>query len=270
MINVIKIEELNELSTLKAEYINQATAPLDAMWLCGFVPMATHFGFYNNEELIGFCCVNSDGYLLQFYVNQRHYVHAADIFTSVISKIESPVGKVNGAFASTAESHYFSLCLDEQQEMQVNGFMYQQVKALTTPQDSYLTMAVATLDQLSEFVEFAKENIGAPEEWVSGYYANLISRQELFGHWNGSQLIAAGERRLFNEHQTNYADLGMVVATSERGKGLGAQVLRYLVALTNSQGLTAMCSTEKSNIASQKAITHAGFSSSHRIVQFDF
>ena len=86
MINVIKIEELNELSTLKAEYINQATAPLDGMWLCGFVPMATHFGFYNNEELIGFCCVNSDGYLLQFYVNQRHYVHAADIFTSVLAK----------------------------------------------------------------------------------------------------------------------------------------------------------------------------------------
>ncbi|MEZ9417968.1 GNAT family N-acetyltransferase, partial [Vibrio sp. 10N.286.49.E1] len=34
--------------------------------------------------------------------------------------------------------------------------------------------------------------------------------------------------------------------------------------------LEAMCSTESSNIGAQKAITRAGLSSKHRILQFDF
>lgn len=33
-----------ELQTLKEGYIQQCTAPLDGMWLTGFVPMAAHFG----------------------------------------------------------------------------------------------------------------------------------------------------------------------------------------------------------------------------------
>ncbi|MGR6861775.1 GNAT family N-acetyltransferase [Aliivibrio salmonicida] len=269
MINIIKIEQLNELSTLKTEYINQATAPLDGMWLCGFVPMAEHFGFYKDDVLIGFCCINSDGYLLQFYVNQSNHTLAEDIFTSVINKENTLIGDVNGAFSSTAETHYLSLCLDHAAKNQVNTLMFQQIEK-AVKQETYLPMVVATVEQLTEFVEFAKANIGAPEEWVTGYYANLISRQELFGYWKNNELLAAGECRLFDEHQTDYADLGMVVAESERGKSIATQVLTYLISLANSKGLTAMCSTEKTNIASQKAITRAGLISSHRIVQFTF
>ena len=269
MINIIKIEQLEKLNELKAEYIKQATAPLDGMWLCGFVPMADHFGFYKNEELIGFCCINSDGYLLQFYVNQPNHALADDIFTSILNKENGVIGDVTGAFSSTAETHYLSLCLDHAAKTQVNTLMYQQIEK-EVKQKTDLPMAAATAEQLAEFVEFAKANIGAPEEWVTGYYANLISRQELFGYWKNNELLAAGECRLFNEHQTDHADLGMVVAESERGQGIAAQVLTYLIALANGKGLTAMCSTEKTNIASQKAITRSGLTSSHRIVQFDF
>lgn len=269
MITIEKIEQLEELSTLKKEYIKQATAPLDGMWLCGFVPMADHFGFYKNEELIGFCCLNSDSYLLQFYVNQPNQALADDIFTSIINKENQLIGDVIGAFSSTAETHYLSLCLDHAAKTQVNTLMYQQIEK-AVKQKTDLPMAAATVEQLAEFVEFAKTNIGAPEEWVTGYYANLISRQELFGYWKNNELLAAGECRLFDEYQTEYADLGMVVAESERGQGIATQVLTYLIALANGKGLIAMCSTEKTNIASQKAITRAGLTSSHRIVQFDF
>ena len=179
------------------------------------------------------------------------------------------VGAVIGAFSSTAETHYLSLCLDHAAKTQVNTLMYQQIEK-AVKQKTDLPMAAATVEQLAEFVEFAKANIGAPEEWVTGYYANLISRKELFGYWKNNKLLAAGECRLFDEHQTEYADLGMIVAESERGQGIATQVLTYLIALANGKGLTAMCSTEKTNIASQKAITRAGLTSSHRIVQFDF
>lgn len=269
MITIVKIEQLEELSELKAKYIEQAIAPLDGMWLCGFVPMATHFGFYTEGNLIGFCCINADGYLLQYYMKPESCSDSSSTFAAIINKETSPCGEVKGAFCSTAEIPYVSLCLDHAANSQVNALMFQQVSE-SVKHDTYLPMMLATIDQLSEFVEFAKANIGAPEEWVTGYYANLISRQELFGYWKGKELVAAGECRLFDEYQTEYADLGMVVAEPERGQGIATQVLTYLIALANGKGLTAMCSTEKTNIASQKAITRAGLTSSHRIVKFDF
>ena len=68
MIQTKKVELLVHLSDLKQQYIDQTTAPLDGMWLTGFVPMASHFGFYENQELVGYYCINNDGYLLQFYL----------------------------------------------------------------------------------------------------------------------------------------------------------------------------------------------------------
>nr|WP_242065921.1 hypothetical protein [Moritella sp. F3] len=40
------MEALTQLDALKFQYLDSTTEPLDGMWLCGFLPMATHYGFY--------------------------------------------------------------------------------------------------------------------------------------------------------------------------------------------------------------------------------
>ena len=105
---------------------------------------------------------------------------------------------------------------------------------------------------------------------VNGYYGELIKRKELQGYRKEGQLLAVGECRLFDEHQSDYADLGMIVAQSMRGQGIAKKVLHWLTTLASSKGLKSMCSTESDNIAAQKAIASAGFVSANRIVQFEF
>ncbi len=112
MIETIKIEVIEQLTELKQQYIDQTTAPLDGMWLCGFVPMASHFGFYDKKQLVGYCCVNDEGYLLQFYLRPDVQDQASQLFYDVLNQKNSPNEKINGAFVSTAESQYLSLCLD--------------------------------------------------------------------------------------------------------------------------------------------------------------
>lgn len=270
MLEIRKMDSVAPLSKLKHEYLEQAVAPLDGMWLLGFVPQASHFGFYLDNQLLGFCCINSDGYLLQFYLNPSSNAQSSDLFTLITEQNSAVIGKVNGAFVSTAEPSYLSLCLDRYSRFNVNALMYQTVAIDTPAMNTNLAMTVAIDVQLSQFVEFAKANIGAPEEWVSGYYANLISRRELFGHWVDNQLIATGECRLFDGFQKGNADLGMIVAPSERGKGLATQVMAFLIAHAQRNGLHPICSTEKSNIAAQKAISRAGLTAKHRILQFEY
>ena len=58
MFRIKKIKELSVLDTLKEEYFSVASSPLDGMWHFGFVPLAEHFGFYHEENLVGFFCVD--------------------------------------------------------------------------------------------------------------------------------------------------------------------------------------------------------------------
>jgi len=269
MLEIRVIDKIEVLSSLKKQYLAQTTAPLDGMWLCGFVPMANHFGFYDDEMLCGYCCINDDSFLLQFYILPEYKLYQADIFLSIVLGKLDLVGKLQGAFVSTAEPEYLSLCLDHFSKFTVNALMYQKDNDLTSAQEKKLSMVPAKAEQLMTFVEFAKNNIGASEQWVTGYYDNLISRTELFGYWQGDSLIAVGECRVFDEVQIGYADLGMVVAESERGKGIATQVLSFLINHAQQNVLKPLCSTESNNIAAQKAITGAGLYSSNRIIQFE-
>lgn len=270
MIKIKNIESLSELSQLKQAYFEQSSAPLDGMWHFGFAPMAKHFGFYFNEDLVGFCCINEDEYMLQFYLQSDYQIHSQQLFTLIAQQNSAIIGNIKGAFVSTAEPHYLSLCLDNSSTFTVNALMYQQTLEITNSQNKPVELQLATTTQLAEFVQFAATNIGAPEQWLNGYYGNLIARKELFGYWNDTQLLAAGECRLFDHYQTEYADLGVIVSQSERGQGIAKGVLSALVKYAANKGLTAMCSTESDNIAAQKAISSVGFLSTNRIVQFEF
>ena len=130
-------------------------------------------------------------------------------------------------------------------------------------------MRLVTEPQLEEAVEHCIASIGAPREWLAGYLGGLISKQELFGAWDDDELIATGESRLSDENQAGYADLGVIVAPSQRGRGLATRVLQELVARNDGLGLRSICSTESGNRAAQTAIRRAGFRARNRIVQFD-
>ena len=123
--------------------------------------------------------------------------------------------------------------------------------------------------ELNKAVEFGVNAIGADAGWLEGYYMELIARGELYGLWQDSDLIAAGELRL-SASQKNIADVGVVVSQNHRVQGLATNVLRQLIHSARKLGLNAICSTESDNIAAQKAITKSGFTSYHQILDISF
>jgi len=270
MLTIKKITQLNELSELKQAYFSQSTSPLDGMWHFGFVPMAAHYGFYDEKKLVGFCCVKSDGYMLQFYLPNDLHSQINDLFALIIQGKESVIGDINGAFVSTAEPQYLSLCFDNLPTISVNALMYQHMGVNQVNDVHSIEMTLADTSQLEPLVAFAVNAISAPKEWLMGYYRHLIERQELWFYAVNQEIAATGECRRFDDIQTQYVDLGVIVAPTQRNQGLATRVLNHLVELAKCQGLKAICSTESANLGAQKAIAKAGFFAPHRIVQFDF
>lgn len=253
------------LSELKRAYIERTVAPLDGMWLNAFVAQASHFGFYRQSDLHGFCCTNQDGRLLQFYVDSSMSQSTAEIFESLFV---SDIVSASGAFVSTAEPHYLSLCLDKFTSYEVNALMYQLNDSFTSEDFVAVTLEKLSDSDLEYASAFAHSAIGAPLEWLSGYFANLIARGELFGVRLSGKLVATGECRGSELYQPHVADVGVIVAEQERSKGLATSVLGALVLIAKQRGLEPICSTEKSNVAAQKAIIKAGFVAENRILEF--
>jgi hypothetical protein len=255
-----------QLSALKHAYVSRTTAPLDGMWLNGFVTQADHYGFYQEDNLQGFCCVNQQGFLLQFYLADVLVESTSSVFKSLF---EGGARLASGAFVSTAEPHYLSLCLDYFTSFEVNSLMYQlgSKQTIVGVNSSRLERVVGS--DLDKAVVFAHDAIGAPKEWLSAYFTNLIERGELFGGSLDGQLIATGECRVSDPYFPKVADIGVIVAKQERSKGLATAVLQDLVSIAQQGGFDVICSTEKSNIAAQKAIARAGFVADNRILKFE-
>lgn len=252
------------VSDLKRDYLAQLTSPLDGMWEA-FGGMADHYGIIRDEKTIGYGALNSDQKLLQFYVEPGH--DPAPIFTKFIEML-----RVAGAIVSTGDPRFLSLCMDHQGAIQVNALQYHiegdsPLKSAHFPPQT--TFRPIKSDELSVAVDYAVETLGANVNWLTGYFANLIDRAELFGLWQGDALMATGECRV-SESQRPYADLGMTVAQSHRKQGLATNILRQLLAHCRKRDLSPICSTERENIAAQKAIMKAGFVSDHRILDIAF
>lgn len=270
MITIQQEDSIEVLQILKAGYLQQTTAPLDGMWLVGFVPMAKHYGFYADSELIGYCCVNDEGFVLQFYLAAGHETEASELFTSIVTNQNDTVGEIHGAITSTAEPLMLSYCADAFAKISVNALMYifPEVTTTSNPSDNNIALSLISENELEKAVDFAHEAIGAPKEWLAGYYGNLIQREELFGHWDNETLAATGECRLFDGYQSEYADLGVIVSAAHRGKGIATKVIKQLIAYARAKELRPICSTEKGNAGAQKAISRAGFIAHHRIIEF--
>lgn len=252
------------LSALKAEYRATVDAPLDGMWEA-FTGMADHFSIIKNGTVIGYCAVNSEQKLLQFFVPGA--ANAPGAFQQAIDQLN-----ITGAIVSTAEATFHSNCTGHQTSVTEHAIKYHVSDGTTCinarfPMDA--TFRPLGAPNLQPAVDFAVATLGADAGWLETYFGGLIERDELFGLFEENNLIATGECRP-SHTQFGFADVGMIVGIDHRGKGIATNMLRQLIQESTVLGLKPICSTEQSNIPAQKAITNAGFTAYHRILEVTF
>lgn len=254
----------DEIAHLKREYLSTLSAPLDGMWET-FADMATKWLFTQDEKPAGYAAVNGNRQMLQFFLQERF--EAKDLFSRLIQEQD-----VTGAIVPTCDPLTLALALDHQKSIAVNAIMYHLPHKDALAPAGFppgCTFQLVTGGGLDQAVEFAHETLGASEDWLQGYFGNLVSRKELFGLQQNGELIATGECRV-SDSQKGIADVGMVVGKKHRRGGIATNILRMLAGHAQAEGLSSICSTEAGNIGAQKAISRAGFISTHRILEITF
>ena len=173
------------------------------------------------------------------------------------------------AVVSTIDPSFLSLCLDVQQAVTVHTLLYELHDTVSPnhPEADGTELRLLEAFELDRTVEIQQECLASSEDmsgWLRGYSSNLTAREELFVLCRGDDWIGLCEARK-SDTQEGITDVGMMVAPTHRGLGWATYILARLTADCTARGRRPICSTTVDNVASQKAITRAGFISRHRI-----
>ena len=265
MMRFTRLDRLEMIQQLRADYVRTLIAPMDGMWESVSISQAAFWDIQDGQQSAGHFCLDSSNALLRFYLREEYQTQAQEIFQSIISTYE-----LQYAITSTIEPLYCALCLDFQKSITPHSYLFRDQKRIKAPID-LLTSSFrkAKRSDFATLVRFYQENTEGPGEWIEPFLHEHLEREELFACSSQHTLIATGEC-IPSQRQPPYADVGMVVAQSYRGRGLGSSVLLHLKEHCYEMGWKPICSCTVDNLASKKAIERAGFLSEHRMVKVTF
>lgn len=253
-----------EVVDLRREYLAGLPAPIDGMWET-FVDRADHWAFPHDGEEVGYCCADDQHRLLQFHVTDRYAHLASGVFARVLDEVG-----VHKAMVSTFEP-WLEWCLDHHREVRVHTLLYHHHgRTSVSDRASERSLDPVRGDEREMIEAFVRRSF--PEshgDWLAGYLDRLVSRGELFVLRDQDAVLGTGELRV-SDTQPPYADLGVIVAPDQRGRGHAPFILTTLRDRCDRAGLIPICSTTIDNAAARRAIEKAGFVARHRLLEVQF
>jgi GNAT superfamily N-acetyltransferase len=263
----IKTEPNTTINSYRHKLYDNLVAPIDGMWEALQIGGAQTQTYLIEHECrsIGFCCVDdSDRSLNQIYLeDSMGYLMSSTIEALVNEEV------INAATLGTNDPMPFNACLSRAKSVDADTYLYRYVPGQIPKvgNDKALTFCPAEGQNVDELKLFFKSQAGFDDQ--IGYGENLIERGEIFffrlkGENTAGKVVATGECRL-SDTQPKYADIGVIVNSEHRGKGVGAIVLHEMAKLAISKGRIPICSTTRDNVAAQKAIERSGFCCFHII-----
>ncbi len=260
--NFNKTSDSNTLNLLKNEWKKSLTATQDGMWET-LTDYAQHWEIKDDNKIIGYACVDDDNRLLQFFVLPQWMQEGVSIFKQFILQNEIKTGLIG-----TNNPVCLSVAMHFQKLVKVDTYLFTAlVDGNTTEKEGTLNVAVE--DDLERLINFCHESMGAPKEWLNGYLSDLIKKGEIFVFEDNDEILGTCEVRK-RESEPGVADVGMVVSTAHRRKGLGTFLLGKAKEIAFQWNKKPICSCEKDNMGSLKSIHKNGFRSIHQMLSMDF
>jgi len=240
------------------------TSPMDDMYELGIIPSCDFFEIEDEEGICGFFATNNENIMLQFYVKDKNREDISTIFDEVIKQ-----NGIKKALCCSNDPIFYSLCENKSTNIVTNDYMFHEDKVVIKhmPFDGII-MDSAIINELDEIMLYFK-GIGMADEWLLYYIKQRINQGELILFRYNGEIIGTGETRP-SVSSEGYANIGMTVSTEYRKRGLGSYIVSTIRKITNERGYKAICSTDKTNIASMHTICKSGFVQYHTIDEINF
>jgi len=252
----------SELVKLKNEWLASLVSPQDGMWE-SFRTNATHWEIKYLDQMIGYISVNENNQLLQFYISPKHLSKGKAIFKTFIEN-----EKIKGGIVGTNNPIYLSIAMNFVNEVEVNTYLFRERHETEIPEKSG-TLRECQMEDVNRVVNFCNYATGAPKEWLTEYIGELIKEGEVYVLEKGTEIIGTCEIRK-SKSAADFADIGMIVSPDYRRKGYGTYLLHEAANIAIKWKRQPICSCEKQNVGSLKAIHNCGFVSLYQLLSINF
>ncbi|MEL7250492.1 MAG: GNAT family N-acetyltransferase [Bacteroidota bacterium] len=259
---IVKGGGTEDIVALRAECLASLTSPPDGMWQA-FRAAAVVWTVRHQKKTIGYALVDEAQQLLQFYIQPLHLPDRLIIFSHLLEEAEVKAGIVG-----THQPVFYSTALHFVQHLQVHTYLFRERLPKTVIPKAGKLKEVAK-DELAQMVAFCHYSVGAPESWLQSYLGDLIGKRELFCLRLDGKIAGTCEVRK-SEAAPDFADIGMIISPDFRRQGYGTYLLSSAKGIALQQGLQPICSCEKGNVGSLRAIETNGFRTTHSLLAVNF
>lgn len=257
----VQFEDRSQYRLLKQSCLDNLTTPPDGMWQ-NFRDLSTHWSILWNKQTIGYASLDDEGKLLQFYLLDKFTFDGEKVLNKLIE-----LKGVKTIIVGSNNPRFLSIALDRSDNYTVDTILFRGIVAKPVEAKKGVLRVLLSKD-LARIVDFLNISIGAPKLWLVNYVSALIENASIYVLEDEDKIIGSCEIRP-NTSMPKYADIGMVVSPPFRGQGYGTYLLHLAKNIALDRGFVPICSCEKENSASLKAIQNNGFLSDHRLLRFE-
>ena len=263
MIELFQVTTLSELQQQRDCYMNELLY-VQELNTEENVQECNYYKIEQNSIWVGYLCVDSNKTLWEFYLVKNAMIHSQKIFKFLID-----MNYINSAECITYDHIFMSLCLDFKKKSSCSAYVFRDNIDVNYPMIKYdnISMRLAKQDDYSSLLEINK----IAEGW-NDFFSDLdeqIRMKEVFVFHSGNELLGAGTCKKTWPCR-NYYDIGMVVASEYRQKGIGTYIILKLKEFCYSNNQIPVCGCWYPNYPSKKTLEKAGFIANHRVIRFEF
>lgn len=257
-----KVEDKKVIDSVKTEWKERFSAPIDDYYDY-MINSGDHWSIKEGNQIIGYASIDNKNGLRQFFLSPLYLENGVAIFKQMIESHE-----IKEAHIATSNPICLSIAMHFQKSIEIEAYLFTSLLEgnLLEKEGAFRVAEPADLDTL---VEFCHQTIEAPKDWLKEYIAKWIKRQEYFIFENEQEIIGICEVRTSDE-KSNVACLGMVVSKNHRKKGVGTFLLGKAKEIALNRNHEPICSCDKDNMGSLKAIQANGFRAIHQMLKITF
>ena len=254
----IKTRDSDKLEALKSSWQNSLTVPQDGMWEA-FMNFAEDWLIQIDGQTAGYASVDTNNYLLQFFVLPKSLAEGPAVLQAFITQQNIKQGIIG-----TNNPVCLSIVMHIQRSVSIHTYLFTDYLPVQ-PTKKKAELTTANKQDLERLVEFCHTCTGGGKSWLRQYIGDLIVKKEYFFIENGDEIVGICEVRK-SMSNPKVADLGMIVSPGYRKQGWGTFLMGKAKELAIQWDREPICSCEKENIGSLKAIYANGFRSIHQML----
>lgn len=251
-----------ELLDLKSKWIDSLTSPQDGMWE-SMRDRSIHWRIKHDEIIMGYACVNGANQLIQFYILPEYLPDGNQLFEQFIHS-----ENIKNGVVGTNNPIYLTLAIPFMEKFSIHTYLFRQSFEVTIEEKGEKFGVCKSGDQ-ERIVDFCHISTGDSPDWLTGYIGKLIGKGEIFVLENEREILGICEVQK-STTQLEFADIGTIVSPKYRRKGYGTFLLNKAKSIAKEWGRTPICSCEKDNLGSFRAIHNCGFVSTAQLLSVDF